>query len=167
MLFFINILWSVYLLNMSYKLVRPTISSKKTFRHLTSKISYLRSPSRTDYRVNQTATSETIKVKHGVTHGSRNESEVPTPKNKKVLKYKRLLPTGFGDRISVYLSVTAAAATVGADVYVYWHDNPSGPTAPRTPQTRPSSPPPARPALTASSPSAAAARRASTAAGAP
>ncbi len=49
---------------------------------------------------------------------SGNESAVPSPKNTKALKYNRLLPTGFGDRISVYLSVSAAAATVGADVYV-------------------------------------------------
>jgi hypothetical protein len=42
----------------------------------------------------------------------------------KGLKYNRLLTTGFGDRMSVYLTVAAAAATVGADVYVYWHDNP-------------------------------------------
>ena len=40
------------------------------------------------------------------------------------LKYSRRLPTGFGDRMSVYLTVAAAAATVGADVYVYWYDNP-------------------------------------------
>jgi hypothetical protein len=40
------------------------------------------------------------------------------------LKYSRRLPTGFGDRMSVYLAVAAAAATVGADVYVSWCDNP-------------------------------------------
>jgi drug/metabolite transporter (DMT)-like permease len=81
--------------------------------------------SRTNSRVNQTAIPETMEVRQGVSHVSGNESAVPSPKNTKALKYNRLLPTGFGDRISVYLSVAAAAATVGADVYVYWHDNPS------------------------------------------
>jgi hypothetical protein len=37
------------------------------------------------------------------------------------LRYDRVLNTGLGDRLSVYLSVAAAAASVGRDVYVYWH----------------------------------------------
>ena len=36
-------------------------------------------------------------------------------------RYDRSLGTGFGDRISVYLSVAAAAATVNRSVYVWWH----------------------------------------------
>ena len=43
------------------------------------------------------------------------------------LKYDGQLPTDFGDRMSVYLTVVAAAASVGADVFVYWHDNPNDP----------------------------------------
>jgi len=101
-LFVINILWSVYLLYMSYVLVRPRIAFHKTFRQLKSKFSHVRASSM-----------------------SNNKSVMSSPNTTKVLKYDRLLPTGFGDRVSVYLSVAAAAATVGADVYVYWHDNPS------------------------------------------
>ena len=74
----------------------------------------------------QTAIPETTEHRMQVRQAvSGNESAVPSPKNTKAFKYDRLLPTGFGDRISVYLSVAAAAATVGADVYVYWHDNAS------------------------------------------
>jgi len=36
-------------------------------------------------------------------------------------RYDRSLETGFGDRISVYLCVAAAAATVNRSVYVWWH----------------------------------------------
>jgi len=39
------------------------------------------------------------------------------------LRYNRELSTGFGDRLSVYLNVAAAAATVGADVYTYWFES--------------------------------------------
>jgi len=46
------------------------------------------------------------------------------------LKYSRRLPTGFGDRMSVYMTVAAAAASLGADVYVYWHNNPNDETQP-------------------------------------
>jgi len=37
-------------------------------------------------------------------------------------KYDRGLKTGFGDRISVLLNVAAAAATVNAHVFVWWHE---------------------------------------------
>jgi len=36
-------------------------------------------------------------------------------------RYDRSLETGFGDRVSVYLCVAAAAATVNRSVYVWWH----------------------------------------------
>ncbi len=32
----------------------------------------------------------------------------------------RVLNTGFGDRLSVYLTVAAAAATVSGEVYMFW-----------------------------------------------
>ena len=40
----------------------------------------------------------------------------------KSFKYDRGLKTGFGDRISVLLNVAAAAATVNAHVFVWWHE---------------------------------------------
>lgn len=38
------------------------------------------------------------------------------------LRYDRVLETGFGDRISVYMSIAAIAATVNESVYVWWHE---------------------------------------------
>jgi len=38
------------------------------------------------------------------------------------LRYDRALETGFGDRISVYMSIAAVAATVNESVYVWWYD---------------------------------------------
>ena len=40
----------------------------------------------------------------------------------RAFRYYRSLETGFGDRISVYLNVAAAAATVNRSVYVWWHE---------------------------------------------
>ena len=74
-------------------------------------------------RIYKTVIPETMKVQR-VSKLSGNESAAPGSQNKKALKYSRRLHTEFGDRISVYLTVAAAAETVGADVYVYWHDNP-------------------------------------------
>ena len=42
--------------------------------------------------------------------------------NVRAFRYDRSLETGFGDRISVYLCVAAAAATVNRSVYVWWHE---------------------------------------------
>jgi len=39
------------------------------------------------------------------------------------LRYNRPLHTGLGDRLSVFLTVAAAARSVGRDVYMYWHSN--------------------------------------------
>jgi hypothetical protein len=86
------------------------IASKNTFRHLKRKFSYF----------NKNRMQAFIDL-----HVTGNKSAVPRQTNTKALKYDRLLSTGFNDRISVYLSVAAAAATVHADAYVYWHDNPS------------------------------------------
>jgi len=86
---------------MSYVLVRPKVAFHNTLKQLKSKFM------------------------HRASFVSGNKSVILKANHTKVLKYDRLLPTGFGDRVSVYLSVAAAAATVGADVYVYWHDNPS------------------------------------------
>lgn len=61
-----------------------------------------------------------------VSEGKMPVSSQKTQKTQKTpaLKYSRRLPTGFGDRMSVYMTVAAAAASFGADVYVYWHNNP-------------------------------------------
>jgi hypothetical protein len=46
----------------------------------------------------------------------------PVPSHR--LCYDRALNTGFGDRLSVYLSVAAAAATVSSEVYTFWEAQP-------------------------------------------
>jgi hypothetical protein len=105
------VLCCVYLSGTHYKLLRASTHSPDNVR----RPNLLRVS-----EANTTARHETF-VKPASSH--RTEKTY-------ALKYSRRLPTGFGDRMSVYITVAAAAASLGADVYAYWHDNPSDETQP-------------------------------------
>ena len=128
-IYIILILWSVYLAYTLYVLVRPSIASDKTFRRLKSNFSNfsksrMQALSDLHFDVSVNRSSDFVSGVSTLRNNVLTKDVVPGRQNTKALKYNRLLPTGFGDRMSVYLTVAAAAATVGADVYVYWHDNP-------------------------------------------
>ena len=68
-------------------------------------------------------------VKAGLQNGIDLSSRAPVssstlPASQPRLCYDRVLNTGFGDRLSVYLTVAAAAATVSAEVYTFWEHEP-------------------------------------------
>ena len=69
---------------------------------------------------------QTGQVKTGLQNGSilpflaPPVTSPPAPR----LCYDRVLNTGFGDRLSVYLTVAAAAATVSGEVYTFWEAKP-------------------------------------------
>jgi hypothetical protein len=49
-------------------------------------------------------------------------SQSTTSKRRETLCYNRDLPTGFGDRLSVLIAVSAIAASSFSDVTVFWHE---------------------------------------------
>lgn len=69
-------------------------------------------------------------VSSQVKAGLQNGNNLPVPSSNLLgslqprLCYNRVLNTGFGDRLSVYLTVAAAAATVSGEVYTFWEPQP-------------------------------------------
>jgi len=53
-----------------------------------------------------------------------NSTFIHTNQYNRFLKYDRILPTGLGDRFSVYLCVAAYAYTLNALCYAYWYNEP-------------------------------------------